>query len=165
MNFTLILHQSEWRTIFTIPRGTVLQKGRHGLYHEIIKAAQSVKDRFGCYSWGSESVIYYCGSFTDYARPEFKTNLQGRIHNYLQNHRLNERTGRKNTNLIVFESINKALRQSDIFLRLLTFESLEIDDAQINFDTFTKDPNLIHAVESLLICNYRRQRQCEWNRT
>jgi hypothetical protein len=164
MNFSLRLNHPEWQDVLRINKGTILQKGRHGLYHEMILATQSVKQKFGCYSWESDSIIYYIGSFAqDYARGDFKTNLQGRIHNYLQNHRI-YKTGRKNTNLFVFESINKAVEQNDMSLRVLKFESLEINDEWIDFDAFSKDSNLVHSVESLLICCYRMQEQCKWNR-
>jgi hypothetical protein len=165
MNLSLKIHQPQWRTIFTIPLGTVLRKGRHGLYHDITEAAASVNERFGCYSWGSNSVIYYCGSFAqDYTRGDFKTNLQGRVHNYLQNHR-QKSTERKNTNLMVFENINNVLKQSAVLLCLFTFESLEFGNDTVDFATFSTDPGLVHAVEQLLICAYRKQKQCAWNRT
>lgn len=165
MNFSLVIHQSQWRTIFTIPQGTTLQKGRHGVNRDITKAAASISEKFGCYSWGSDSVIFYCGSFAqDYARGNFKTNLQGRVHQYLQNH---GRKGakRRNTNLMVFDNINDILKQSNVLLRLFTFESLHIGDDHIDFVTFSMNPDLVHAVEQLLICTYRRQEQCKWNRT
>lgn len=165
MNFSLILHQPQWQIVYTIPQGTVLEKGRHGLYHNITRAAASVGERFGCYSWRSDSIIFYCGSFAqDYRRGNFKTNLQGRIHNYLQNHGRKD-AKRKNTNLRVFENINAALRQGNVLLCLFTFDSLQIGDNRVNFAAFSTDPDLVHVVEQVLICTYRRQGQCEWNRT
>ena len=165
MEFSLVLHQPQWRRVFTIPQGTVLQKGRHGLYHDIVKAAAAVSERFGCYSWGNERTVFYCGSFAqDYSRGNFNSNLHGRIHNYLQNHRVRE-TGQKNTNLMVFESINESLKRNDVLLRLLMFESLHVGDDRVDFATFSTDPDLVHAVEQLLICTHRRQGECEWNRT
>lgn len=165
MNISLTLSNHIWRPVFTIPKGTILQKGRHGLYHEITGAAETISERFGCYSWGSASTIYYCGSFAkNYSRGGFKTNLQGRVHNYLQNHR-RKATGRINTNLMVFEKINDALQLNDVHLSLLTFDWLHIGDDRVDFATFSTDPDLVHAVEELLICAYRRQDQCQWNRT
>lgn len=165
MNISLTLSNHTWRPVFTIPKGAILEKGRHGLYHEITGAAGAISERFGCYSWGSPSTIYYCGSFAkDYSRGDFKTNLQGRVHNYLQNHRRKD-TGRINTNLMVFEKINDALQLNDVHLSLLTFEWLQIGDDQVDFATFSTNPDLVHAVEQLLICSYRRQGQCQWNRT
>ncbi len=169
MNISLAIQQPQWRTVYTIPKGTALKKGRrHKLYKDITKAAGAVTERFGCYSWGSDTIIFYCGSFAkDYSRGGFKTNLHGRVHNYLQSHGLAKfkRTGRKNTNLMVFDNINKALCQNDILLRLFTFEELEIGNDKVDFVTFSTDPNLVHTVEQLLICTYRRQDQCKWNRT
>jgi hypothetical protein len=164
-DLALVLNKPFWKNIFTIPQGSVLQKGRHGLYHEIVAAAAQVGARFGCYSWGSDSIIYYCGSFAqDYARGNFKSNLHGRIHNYLQNHRQKE-TGQKNTNLMIFENINTALNNGNVLLRHFYFDSLKVGGDLIEFNTFSNDPNLVHAVEQLLICSYRRQGQCQWNRT
>ena len=166
MSLSLVIRQPMWKTVFTIPKGTVLQKGRHGLYHDIVGAAGEVTERFGCYSWGSDANVFYCGSFAqDYSSGNFRTNLHGRVHNYLQNHRVNARTGRKNTNLMVFENINNALKQKDVLLRHFTFESLQVGNDEVDFASFSADPDLVHAVEQLLICIYRRQGQCKWNRT
>ncbi len=166
MNYSLTLNNPLWRTVYIIPKGTTMLKGRHGLYHELLDATKSFKERFGCYSWQSVGTIYYCGSYAkDYKRGHFKTNLQGRIHNYFQNHRIDSKTGRKNTNLMVFENLNKMLRNSDVSLCVLVFGSLRIGADEIDFDTFVQDPGLVHAVEELLICSYRRQKQCDWNRT
>ncbi len=81
----LALNQPRWQLIFTIPAGTVLTRGRGGPYGEIVAAAHTVTDRFGCYSWQADGNIFYCGSFQDYAK--HKTNLAGRIAQYLVNHR------------------------------------------------------------------------------
>jgi hypothetical protein len=108
-DITLSVLDSAWTPVFTIPQGSVLLKGRPGLYHEITGAADAVSDRCGCYSWGSPEAIFYCGSFArDDLGGRFKSNLQARVHNYLQNHRT-KHTGQKNTNLMVFENINEAL--------------------------------------------------------
>lgn len=86
-NLTVAIHHPEWLTVFTIPRGTLLQKGRHGVYHDSVEAAAVISARYGCYSWGTSDAIHYCGCFAkDYGR--FKSNLHGRVHNYLQNHRV-----------------------------------------------------------------------------
>ena len=135
------------------------------MYHQIVEAAGNIEKRFGCYSWGNDGSIYYCGSFAkDYSRNGFRSNLHGRVHNYLQNHRVKD-TGQKNTNLMVFENINRELKQNSILLQHFVFESLQIGDDVIDFATFSNDPNLVHAVEELLICSYRRIGQCSWNRT
>ncbi len=166
MQFSVSIQQPEWQTVFVIPKSTVLIKGRrNSLYKAITAAAAAVSLRFGCYSWGNTSQIFYCGSFAqDYARGGFKSNLQGRVHNYLQNHRLRD-TGRKNTNLMVFENINSALKQDDVVLRLFTFETIQIASATVAFTTYASDPDLVHAVEQLLIATHRRQGECQWNRT
>jgi len=167
MNFSLIVAQPQWRVISTIPKGVVLPKGRKNeLYRAITGAAANVTERFGCYSWGDETNICYCGSFAqDYASGNFVSNLQGRVHNYLQNHRLDTRTGRKNTNLMVFENINTALKKGDVILRLFIFESLQIGNEKVDFVTFAENSYLVQATEQLLICSYRRKGQCQWNRT
>ena len=162
--FLLALKDSEWKKVFIIPRGTILPKGRHGLYHKIMASAATVPDRFGCYAWGNHSEIYYCGSFSqDYTRKEFRTNLHGRIHNYLQNHR-QKPNGRKNTNLVVFENINNSLLASDVILFHLVFKSVQVGAEEVDFNTFSNDSYLVRAIEQLLISSYRKQNQCSWNR-
>jgi len=166
IDFSIKLHKPQWKIVCTIPKGTVLQKGRHGVYREIIDATKLVKQRFGCYAWQSDTTVYYWGSFAkDYIHGNFRTNLQGRIHNYLQNHRINSKTDRKNTNLMVFENLNSTLKSKDVSLGILVFDRLNIGNDEIDFPIFTQDADLVHAVEELLICGYRRQKQCEWNRT
>jgi hypothetical protein len=166
LNCTLYIQQPNWRTIYTIAKGTQIPKGRKStVYKAITEDAGNIKERYGCYAWGDDSKIYYIGSFTeDYSGDRFDSNFQGRIHNYLQNHRITE-TGQKNTNLMVFENINFALSKSPISLYLLAFNSLRINEAEVEFLTFTADSNLVQAIEQFLICTYRRRGQCLWNRT
>lgn len=166
LNLSLAIQRPDWRTIYTIPQGTVIPKGRKNpSYKSISSVTGEIQERYGCYAWGDNSDIYYCGSFTDdYTGERFKSNFQGRIHNYLQNHRI-ENTGRKNTNLRVFENINSALPNNSVSLYLFTFFELHIGDTILDFASFTNDSALVQAVEQLLICIYRRNGQCQWNRT
>ncbi len=164
-DLTLIIHNPVWTPVFTIPKGTILPKGRHGLYPEITQAAAAVNFRYGCYSWGSQSEIYYCGSFAqDYVHGRFKSNLHARVHNYLQNHRTKE-TGQKNTNLMVFEKINEALVRENIILNVFSLEEINFYDRVYTFSQYCEDPDLVHTVEQLLISWYRKQGQSQWNRT
>ena len=39
----LEIRHPSWENVYTIPLGTVLEKGRRGLYHDIIAAAGEVK--------------------------------------------------------------------------------------------------------------------------
>lgn len=166
LHFSLDIQQPNWRTVYTFPQGAIVPKGRtNALYKGITTAAGKIKERYGCYAWGDNSVIFYCGSFADdYSGDRFQSNFQGRIHNYLQNHGV-KATGRKNTNLFVFEHINSALTKIPLSLYLFEFNSMHIDDATVNFFSYTADSNLVRAVEQLLICIYRRRGQCLWNRT
>ncbi len=164
MDLGLLIRDFVWRPILTIPRGTVLERGRRGLYDELTAAAGAVSERFGCYSWGSEATTYYCGSFArDYSHGHFRSNLEGRVHNYLQTHQ-RRRDGFKNTNLLVFESINAALQREDILLRLLTFSSLQVGEQEVSFAEYAQDADLVHTVEQLVICTYRKRGECGWNR-
>ena len=165
ISLDLKLNNANWNDIYTIPKGVVLQKGRHGLYHEMVDAAASVDLRFGCYGWVIEpDTICYCGSFSrDYSNRDFKSNLHGRLHNYLQNHG-SKKSERKNTNLMVFDNVNAALREAAVKFQYLKFESLEIGNDVIVYDEYCQDPSLVKAVEQLLITSYRRLGQCEWNR-
>lgn len=103
------------------------------------------------------------GSFRPYANKAYKSHLHARVHNYLQNHRLND-AGHMNTNLMVFNNLNLTLQQSEVMIAHLTFEALRLGNDVINFETFSSDPTLVHAVEELLIATYRRAGQCAWNR-
>jgi hypothetical protein len=167
MNLSLVVQQPSWRTIYTVPHSTVIAKGRtNATYKAITAAAGAIKERYGCYSWcDNANNVYYCGSFADdYSGDRFDSNFQGRVHNYLQNHKISG-TGHKNTNLMVFENINGALQKNAVALCLLTFASLQVDGTVVSFSSFTTDSNLVQAVEQLLICTYRRHGQCQWNRT
>lgn len=161
----LQLHQPVWNIVYTIPKGTLLEKGRHGLYHEITAAAGVIKQTCGCYAWAaSNDEVHYCGSFAAYNRPEFASSLHGRVHNYLQNHRISANTGRMNTNLMVFELINEQLRKRSVSLCFLKFNSLALGNEEIDFAEYSKQSTMVQAVERLLIAGYKRIGQCAWNR-
>jgi hypothetical protein len=164
MDVSLFIHNSFWETVYKISANTLLLKGRHGLYHEIVKAAGQIQNRFGCYAWGTCDTLYYIGSYSkDYKRGDHKSNLHARIHNYLQNHRTKE-NGRKNTNLMVFENINQSLLTGDVSILLYKFDYLEFGDERIEYSKYCEDADMVRTVEQLLICSYRRSDQCRWNR-
>lgn len=164
MDASLVIHNSFWETVYKIAVSTPLVKGRHGLYHEIVKAAGLIQSRFGCYAWGTFDNLFYIGSFSrDYQRGDHKSNLHARIHNYLQNHRTKE-NGRKNTNLMVFENINQLLLTSDVSIFIYGFDYLEIGHERVEYTKYCEDAELVRAVEQLLISSYRRKGQCTWNR-
>jgi len=118
-----------------------------------------------CYAWGTKNTIYYCGSVTrDYQGGDYNSNLHGRVHNYFQNHRKNP-SGRMNTNLWVFENICKIIHIEDVYLFVLKFDLLKIGNEQVDYKQYTIDPDLVLAVEQLLIASYKRKSQCAWNRT
>lgn len=165
MRFAIEIEQPKWQPVITIPQGTELSKGRRNdWYRNITDAASLVYAQNGCYCWYSDEIVLYVGSFRPYSRNEFKSSLHGRIHNYLQNHRVNN-TGRINTNLMVFNNINHQLKESDILLAHFTFDTMQIGQDSIDFNTFSVDGAFVHVVEELLICTYRRIGQCVWNRT
>ncbi len=154
-----------WQEVYCITRGQQLEKGRHGLYWPIVTAAGRVSEQFGCYAWGSRDAISYIGSFSkDYQRGNHGSNLAARVHNYLQNHRL-EQNGHKNTNLMVFEKINEALASHDVILYLLRFEFVELGGMKTAFAHYSADGQLVAALEQVLICSYKKAGQCSWNRS
>jgi hypothetical protein len=164
MDVSLSIHNAAWQVVFTIPKGHFLEKGRHGQYHELVTKAANVTNRFGCYSWQSAGVVYYCGSFSRDLKPgRFSSNLQARVHGYLQTHR-RKLSGTINTNLMVFDHINEVLEYADVDLALFAFDVLEISGDIKDFATYTNDHDLVLTVEQLLICHYRRREQCAWNR-
>lgn len=159
------LIKQTWKPVFQIQKGTKLLKGRHGIYWDVRKACQQLTNRFGCYSWQSAGQVHYCGSFAkDNKEAEFESNLEGRVHNYFQNHRVNS-NGRTNTNKHVFDLINTTLKTDSVQLAVLEFDSVELADEAVQFADYCTDPDLVKAVEALLICHYRRRNQCSWNRT
>lgn len=165
MKLSLEIIEPDWKVVFIIPQGTILEKGRHGIYHQIVEAAGMIQSRFCCYAWGTKETIYYCGSVaSDYSRGGYKSNLQGRAHNYLQNHRTRP-NGRINTNLMVFENLRKTLVTDDVYLCVLTFETITIGNEQVSYVEFANDSDLVRATEQLLIASYKRINQCAWNRT
>lgn len=164
MQISLKVIEPSWESIYRISKSVQLVKGRHGLYHEIVAAAGQIHEQFGCYAWGNPDVVFYIGSFSqDYKHGNYTSNLHGRVHNYLQNHRM-KKSGQKNTNLMVFESINQALISGDISFYLYRFTSIEIGIETISFSQYSSDSDLVRALEQLLICSYKRIGQCSWNR-
>jgi hypothetical protein len=161
---SLEIKEPKWLTVFVIPRGTQLEKGRHGIYRDIVSSAGTIEHRFVCYAWGTKDTIHYCGSVAkDYAHGGYKSNLHGRVHNYMQNHRMKE-NGQVNTNLMVFKYICQTLVDQDVYLYYLTLIFLNIGNEQVSFQNYSNDSDLIHAVEHLLIAYYKRIGQCVWNR-
>jgi hypothetical protein len=164
MDVSLSIHNARWQVVFTIRKGQFLEKGRHGQYHELVSKAANVKNRFGCYSWQSAGVVHYCGSFSrDRKAGKFSSNLQARVHGYLQAHG-RKLSGTINTNLMVFNHINHVLEYADVDLALFAFDVVEICGDLKDFATYTNCHDLVLAVEQLLICDYRRREQCDWNR-
>ncbi len=80
-------------------------------------------------------------------------------YDYLQNHR-QQPNGRKNTNLVVFETINNSLQFSEVILFHLVFKSIQVGAEEVDFVTFSNDSYLVRAIEQLLILIYRKQNQC-----
>lgn len=153
-----------WQEVFGIVNGTVIIKGRHGVYWELREACKKVTYQFGCYSWQVSDQVQYCGSFSkDNSKEEFTTNLEGRVHSYWQTHRV-KKTGMTNTNKHVFDHIQNSVKSSDVSLQILKFDELQLDSQSIDFNSYSTNPDLIKAVEQLVICYYRSQGQCTWNR-
>ncbi len=154
-----------WFQVFRIPQGSRVVKGRHGVYGDLRSACRQIIDRFGCYSWQSNNEVHYCGSFAkDYARKEFKTNLEGRMHNYWQNHRIGK-NGQMNTNKYVFDQIVTTIQKCTVDLNIVKFGSVMLENMEVCYSDYINNPVLVQAVEALLICHYRFAEQCTWNRT
>ena len=161
---SLRLEFPRWDNLVTIPQGTLLIKGRHGHYHSIMDTLAEVPDRFGCYAWGVGEEIAYCGSFTgDHVRSGFKNNIQARVHNYWQSHSIGKR-GNPNTNLMVFNGIKAALQHQAVHFWLIRFDSIHIGDESVSFKDYCQSPDLVLAVEELIIRIYKRRGECQWNR-
>jgi hypothetical protein len=154
-----------WQVVYASPAGTVLMKGRkNGGSRAVIGAAAGIAVRFGCYSWESNGTVLYCGSFSkDYAGGQFKTNFEGRVYQYLANHKRDDDGTPKNTNAKVFDLLNGLLKTAPVRLQFLRFESLSIDGKPIAFEAYSGDAALVRAVERLVIWSYKKVGQCPWN--
>jgi len=102
------------------------------------------------------------GSFSPYGRKEFESGLEGRLHNYLQNH---GKKDRPNTNKWVFDSLCRAMLEQYVELRVLRFEQVRINARDFTFEEATNDKAIILALESMLIASGRLEGGCQWNRT
>ena len=154
-----------WRAVHTSPVGSVLTKGRKdGESRALAGAAATIAYRYGCYSWQSDGTVLYCGSFSkDYSGGQFKTNLEGRLYQYLVNHK-READGRpKNTNAKVFDLLNGVLKNMPATLQLLQFDSLTVDRRVTRFGDFAADAALVRAIEAWVIWAYKTVGQCQWN--
>ena len=98
-----------WKHIYKVEKGVNLSKGKSGQSGRILEAASGVAEQFGCYSWTANRAVMYCGSFSEYSARHFKTNFEGRIYQYLANHKRDSAGLPKNTNAVVFDHINRAL--------------------------------------------------------
>ncbi len=161
----LELTNPRWTPVIQLQPGCQIVKGRRGVYWDVRNAAAKQRDRFGCYAWQTGGVIQYCGSFADdYEKEEFKTNLEGRVHNYWQNHRIHE-NGRINTNKHVFDQIVACCKQGPVGLLIFGFDDLYINETHFTYAQYAVNHDLVIAVEAFLICQYRVSGQCTWNRT
>ena len=165
MEFGIELRQPAWKVLATIPKETVLIKGRRSLTaQELAGAASREASRFGCYSWAAHGLVLYCGSFSrDYMGPNYRTNFEGRLWQYFCNHGRDADGNPKNTNAKIFDLLNKTLTLSDVSLQLFSFESLDGAQQTVQFSTYASQPVLVKAVERLVIWVYKSLRQCPWN--
>jgi hypothetical protein len=165
MEFGIELKRPTWTVLATIPKDTVLIKGRTSpIARALAEAASKEASRFGCYSWAASGVVLYCGSFSqDYAGANYRTNLEGRLWQYFCNHRRDNTGNPINTNARIFDLLNEALKLSEVSVQLLSFESLEGARRTITFPAYATHPVLVKAVERLAIWTYREFKQCPWN--
>jgi hypothetical protein len=149
--------QFAWQTIYHIPQGNVLIKGQgNELSRNILKAAETILAQYGCYGWFADETLVYVGSFSPYQSEA--SSLRGRLKNYLGNHD-------GSTNKMVFDKANEALVHHVVTIAYFTFEALYLDEQPIAFAEFSHQGHFVRVVEELLICIYRRQDMCNWNRT
>jgi hypothetical protein len=165
MDLSIQIINSKWKRIFTIKAGTTPDQLQGEVYPDIRKSAGNIKNHFLCYSWGTEDEIKYCGSVArDYTHGSQKSNLEGRIRNYFRNHR-QESNGRKNANLNVYQNIIETLKVTDIYLSIFEFTEIRLGEKRFSYSEYSEDPELVQAVEQLLICSYKHIGQSPWNRT
>jgi len=153
-----------WRHVYQVERGVSLPTGRSGESGRILEASSQVPEQFGCYAWIASGAVMYCGSFSDYSSRHFRTNLEGRIYQYLTNHKRDSAGLPKNTNAAIFDYINRALLDGEVGLLVLRFDSCHLGRDVVDFPTYTTNPFLVRTTEKLLVCAYRRQGRCQWNK-
>ena len=140
-----------------------MTKGRRSEHYRLVRAAgREVVDPHGCYSWWAGPRLVYVGSFGPYSRDEFVSSLEGRLHNYLQNHGSKIRP---NTNAWIFENLLKTLASEPVELRVLRFESALIDGTTYTFAEVGMKKAIVLALETMLIASNRLSGGCTWNRT
>ena len=165
MNLLIQIINAKWKSVFVIKSGSDSEYLQTEVYKEIRKAAGKINNRFLCYSWGSKSEVNYCGSVSrDYQYGSQKSNLEGRIRNYFRNHRQKE-NGRKNANLNVYEHIVSTLMESDVNLSILVFDEIRLGDKTFSYEEYSEKPELVQAVEQLIISSLYEIGLCQWNRT
>ena len=165
MHFSIEILNPSWELICKVERGTKLAKGKNDQSQRILHTAAKITQRFGCYSWATDTAIMYCGSFSrDYSGKQFRTNLEGRVYQYLNNHKRDSNGMPKNTNAEIFDQINQTCVDSDLFLRILQFDRLCLGHESIDYLSYSLEPYLVHAVEKLVISTYHHQSQCSWNK-
>ena len=152
----------KWKKVLEIKKQKHLQKGSNDFNKSLLAKADKIKNKFGCYCWSNSKVICYVGSFTKPYSHIKSSNLKGRLHQYLYNHPSNK-NGTPMTNKKVFNKINETLRTSDVQLKILSFSNLVINSKNVCYEDFSSSPDLILAVEKLLIAKYRIKNQNLWN--
>jgi hypothetical protein len=168
MQVSLVLPAYDWQLVHTLPKATPLsEKGPGSARSLLLNAASKVDAQFGCYSWQANGKVMYCGSFDrDYmhqGRRAYRSNLQGRVHQYLYNHSRSTK-GEPRTNLRVFEQILLTLQTDSVALHLLAFEALQVAGHEVPFTEFSVDASLVRTVEALLVHTYKQVQECGWNK-
>lgn len=162
--YNISLVKPKWEIVFVIPKKSHMEKGKNKTNKKLLEKAALVKDKYGCYSWTTDS-IQYCGSFSkDYKYRPNHNNLESRIHQYLYNHSTNKKNGEPMTNLNIFNNIKKELKSRPVKLKKLSFEKLLIANKKVSFKKYCITPLYVEAVEQLLIYSLRAKGKCKWNR-
>ena len=165
MNFALEwqLVRAHWQLVYRFDSQSQLSKGRRSLhYWPVREAAREVGEPCGCYSWWVGSDLVYIGSFSPYSKKEFRSSLEGRLHNYLQSHGTRDRP---NTNAWVFGNVVTSMMGEHVELRVLRFSEVVINGTTLAFEEVSRDKTMTRALESMLIASSRLSGACSWNRT
>jgi len=165
MDISIQIKNALWKQVSAIPKGTTPDQLQDRVYKEIRREAGMIDAHLVCYCWKTEEEVKYCGSVArDYQHGGYKSAFEGRVHNYFKNHRQQE-NGRTNSNLNVFENICQTLKESDVILSVLVFDMIQLGSKTYTYNEFSENPEMIQAVEQLLICYYKDLGQSAWNRT
>ena len=158
MNLNIEIQNLRLESVILLKKGARLVKGGKAANPAMWKACEGINDRFLCYYWKHGGMVRYVGCTSrDYKGR--KSNLLGRMSQYLSNHR--DRATNKN----VFEAVNRTLKTTEVEFGRFTFTGCMVDNVLHDYRRCSNAGDLTLMIEHLLIGFYKSLGQSEWNRS